>query len=570
MSAPESHAPYSWTSLGRGGLEVEASAKREALELARALAAQTIVIEHDAVAEELPDRMRAIAETMWPASPLSGYGLHSSLGGYLVARVAVGWAPSGMIGLRREPFDRTALIEDLVEHGVDRGVALGILGDWRAPAGGFIPDPQGLDTSHIAGLVEGALSVRERSRALSQVAYSSRCLDRLASTASVLSSLRHVLVVLPPDVLGRDVVAGMTALALGRPDRALELIGERPRGLAQRTLAELARAIVSLEQGDVPILEDVGAILQPRAGDPVPHSEPIGAGAGEADAAGDDGDDVLEIIEERVDDAVRASNGNGHTRSSPPERWERGRGGDERTSDRPHEARPRTPRPPRWSGVEGAPDPLDPAALDTWRRQLEVDLGLLANRRGLLGLRLPPARPTVAPWPLPPDERIAAMLLARASGRSLEADTREVTERIPVGALLALEALEATGTTFDAVFPPVRGVLRAIVRAPDGVAPSAEDLAAAGDLEWVLLRAKSIALIVTGDLEGAVAAVRSLPSDAAPEGRWAADRLRRFAGRRIVRATPEEARPAAAGLVMDLAHQLGRTLAGTLPVQERA
>ncbi|MCK6544324.1 hypothetical protein L6R52_00495, partial [Myxococcota bacterium] len=96
---------FSWTGLGRGGLDVEAGAKREALELARALAAQTIVLDKDAIADQLPDRARVITETMWPSSPLAGYGLHSSLGAYAVAKVAVGWAPSGIIGLRHEPLD---------------------------------------------------------------------------------------------------------------------------------------------------------------------------------------------------------------------------------------------------------------------------------------------------------------------------------------------------------------------------------------------------------------------------------------------------------------------------------
>src|SRR5262245_48674001 len=93
----------SWTRLGKGEAEAETDARHEALELARALALETITLSRDAVIEELTDRQRAIAETIWPPSPLSGYGLHASLGAYLVARVGVTWAPSGPMGLRHEP-----------------------------------------------------------------------------------------------------------------------------------------------------------------------------------------------------------------------------------------------------------------------------------------------------------------------------------------------------------------------------------------------------------------------------------------------------------------------------------
>src|SRR5688572_8521091 len=72
-----------WSGLARGGGEAEARAKREATELARAFALQTIVVERDASVDELRGRVEAIAETMWPPSPLQGYGLHSSLGAYV-------------------------------------------------------------------------------------------------------------------------------------------------------------------------------------------------------------------------------------------------------------------------------------------------------------------------------------------------------------------------------------------------------------------------------------------------------------------------------------------------------
>ena len=75
----------------------------------------------------------------------------------------------------------------------------------------------------------------------------------------------------------------------------------------------------------------------------------------------------------------------------------------------------------------------------------------------------------------------------------------------------------------------------------------------------------SVPAIVRGELEVAKAAVDAMPPEAAPERRWAKDRLIRYEGREQVHVTPDEARPAAAALVSDLAMQLARTIAGTLP-----
>lgn len=536
--APMSQAPelFSWSRLAKGGSAEHDSARAEALELARALAAQTIVLEHDAVIEELPDRIRAITETVWPATPLQGYQLHSSLGAYAVAKVAWGWAPSGHVGLRHEPLDREGLLEDLLEHGVDRERATAVLGEWQRIEPGFVPDPAGLDVSRVAGLAECALTREERKRALSQVAYSARCLARLASTINVLSVLRAVLPVLSPEQLGPKVLTGLFAIALHRPDRALELIGDRHETLAVHTLAELALALVSLSRGQKPLLGEEGMLLVPDSEDQT-DDVPAKESAGQEDRD-NEGDDVLEIVEERLDHRLKPA--------PPPAPFGSGS----------------LPRTPSWAapGISESRSISDDE-LEEWNKKARATRGALSKRSTLLGLRLPLAGATVLPIALPPDQRMV-QLAAPQDGAS------DVTERVPAFVLLSLEAYPRSGSPMDAVFPPVRGALRAILKALDGHGPSEEAIKNAGDLRWVMLRARALARIVEGDLESAINALSGLPLGAAPESTWANDRLRRY--RRSVRARSEEARALASGLITDLGHQLGRTIAGTVPSEHKA
>jgi hypothetical protein len=169
---------------------------------------------------------------------------------------------------------------------------------------------------------------------------------------------------------------------------------------------------------------------------------------------------------------------------------------------------------------------------------------------------------TVLPIALPPDERMVQIVL------SPDPKSKDVTERVPAAVLMALETFPRSGSPLDAVLPPVRGALRAILKALDGHGPTEEAIKSAGDLRWVLLRARALARIVDGDLEEAVSALSGLPEGSAPESTWAQDRLRRY--RRSVRARSEEARTLAAGLIADLGHQLGRTIAGTVPQEHKA
>src|SRR5262245_6828959 len=100
---------FDWPGVGRKDEAATRQARAEAHELARALAAHSIAVERDAVVEEFAERVKTFEVTLWPFDALAGYKLHSSLGAYLVARVAVGMVPSGSHALRHEPLRREGL-----------------------------------------------------------------------------------------------------------------------------------------------------------------------------------------------------------------------------------------------------------------------------------------------------------------------------------------------------------------------------------------------------------------------------------------------------------------------------
>src|SRR5688572_2516463 len=145
---------FDWAGIGGRKEEATTRAKEEARELARALAAHSIAVEKDAVVEEFSERASAIEATIWPHDALFGYKLHSSLGAFFVARVAVGMVPSGSHALRHEPLRRESLFAGMSELGVGEATALSVLGDWKGVPTGFRGDRDGIDTSMIAGLAE--------------------------------------------------------------------------------------------------------------------------------------------------------------------------------------------------------------------------------------------------------------------------------------------------------------------------------------------------------------------------------------------------------------------------------
>lgn len=542
--ALEERAPRSfrWSTLQRGTEGAETSAEDEAREIARALTAHSIVVDPEAVPEEYDDRFGAILQIVWGDDPISGYGLHASLGAYLVAKVAVGMVPAGHTGLRHEPLRASGIENVLVDHGLDRATAQSIIGEFQAVSADFRGSKAGLDPSRLAGLAERTLSREERTAALSQVAYSPRCLSRLAATASLLAATRAILPVLPPKDLGPRLAIAATALALGRADRVLALYGARAEHLALTTFIELATAREQLGRGASLELDDDAFVLAPplQGSALKPHEADAALeGDGATDildeafdtsANRDDEDDVLEIVEERIDPDAGVQ-----------------------SAVTPQSA----PRAPRWGATDA---PIDEADLERWRDRLVANATLAATRGALLGLKPAPLASTVAPTMLPPDERI----LRRAAIEDDE-EAQEKTERIDLAAILSEQRVTLDGTPYDALYPPVRGLLRAAAAAADGHAPSESALKDAGDLAWAVARIRALALVVRGELAGARDVVAALGDGAAPEGRWAKDRLIRYADEAAEPVPPEHARPAAAALVEDLAQQLCRTMAATVP-----
>lgn len=461
---------YTISQLSRSEPAALALASAEARDLSRALAAQSVAFDPDAVVAEFPRRVEAIFEAVWPAQPLEGYGFHASLGAHALARVAMGWTASGHTGLRLEPLERDLLLNGLVTLGADRDLSLAVLGNWHSVDRQFVPTLIGLDASRLAGLAECTLTAAERASALSQVASSARCMARLASTISALVAVRAVLPVLAPDDLGHDFVTGLAAIALGRPDRALELLGEAPVEMHKQVLREIAECLATLGRGNAVALPAVPGAVEPSPNDEWAKDPSVN------DESADDESANLEA--------------------------------------------------PDVTGVG--------ALIERWRAEERTRRPSAARRGTVLGLRLGRPVSTVPPNPIPPD---SALLSKGYVGR------------------------------FDPIFPPVRSMLRAVVAAGEGHPPSLDLVREAGDLEWFVRRARALGCLVQGDLRSAIEAVEPLPLAASREGRWARDRLHRYEGRSVPPLEAEEARPAAGALAADLAIHLGRTIAGSIPVQ---
>lgn len=515
MAQAGTEGAFSWAALSAGNDSAKGQASDEARTLARALAAQSVVFDKEAEALDLEDRLEAIYGTIWPAQPLEGYGLHSSLGAFLVTKVAVGLVPAVRKGLRKEALKAKGILHALEEHGVAEPTGISMLGAFAGVPPDFKGSDQGLTTSLLAGLAERTLTRAERDRALAQVAYSPRCLTRLSSAAALLAQIRDLLPVLPPAALGARFTAMMAALSFGLPERALELDDPSDDDLPLLTVRELAQVVLALSRAERPQLSNEGLALPqiapPRA--PKPHEADALFGGGNTDAAfrdaffqeKDRSEDVLEIVEERADP----------TSGRPTLPLEAGS----------------LPRPTRF----GDGPRLRDDELAAFVERLEGARG--GRRTSWLGLKLLKPAPTVLPIPTPPDEQTLS---------------------------------DQPDAVLRALFPPIRAVLRAIVQAAEGRPPTEVSLSSAGDLEWAMRRAEALALVVRGELEAAERAVEGLPAGASPEARWAADRLLRFGQREPEPVSAEEARPMAAALVADLAHQLGRTLAGTVPASAEA
>ncbi|MBI4820922.1 MAG: hypothetical protein HY791_31955 [Deltaproteobacteria bacterium] len=524
----------------------------QARDLARALAAAATVEAADGALSEFEDRFRTLASSLSSQNPMEGFRLRSSLGAFALARLAFGWAPPSATELRDEPLTPETLVKELVRFRASPEAARHIVASFEIDEAALRDAfPEGLEPTDLAGLAEGCLTRREHSIAMTQVAVSPRCLVRLATTARVLEQTRAILPILPSERLRLDsaYTVGMAALALGRPDRALAVIGHRPSDPLLVPIAELAEVSWLLGRGDpVELIHDPTlmavdyeeALADPAAFADAPNrpsivpTRPAEPGAFDegtpdldstvdipslADDAPDD--EYLEVVEEPVEQPSDPGS-NGETIPPPSSEW-------------------RAPRPPTWSYPDGAQPSVRDRDLSRFYVARLTRRATLATTGDMLGLRLHAMPPWIPALSIPPDPATLARILSSAEGD--------------------IEALSGTAVV-EAIVPSVRAVLRIAAAAGEGWTPTSQAVETAGDLSWIVRRARALALVGRGDLEAAHLTVAALGGVSSPEGALARSREVRFAGRTVPPLDPSIRRKAAAALVRDLALAFARTVAG--------
>lgn len=521
-------------------------------DLARAMAAAATVDAPDGTTSEFDDRFRTIVGQLTTKNPLEGYRLRSSLGAFALARLSFGWAPPSATELREDPLDRSELVAELMKQGATLETVRRIVGTFELDEEALLDAfPEGLEATDLAGLAELSLSRREHSAAMTQISVSPRCLVRLGTTARVLESVRTVLPVLPSErlKLGSAFTLALAGLALGRPDRTLALIGHRPTDPILVPLAELAEVQWLLGRGDpVDLVHDPAlmavdyeeALADPAAFADAPHRPSIiparvdDAGAFDdgtptelaethevPELARDEGDDILEVVEEPVEPTAPPES-TGETIPPPSDEW-------------------RAPKPAAWKYPDDAPRGLRERDLSRYYVARLTRRGLLAQCGDILGLRASRPPTWISDLSIPPDPAFLAQLLEGGQGDN--------------------EAL-AGAKVVEAIVPSVRAVLRIVAAAGEGWTPTAEAVEKAGDLAWIVRRARCLALLARGDLEAALLVVGPIGGSSSPEGSLALGRQLRYRGRDAPALDAAERRRAAAGLVRDLSVAFGRTIAG--------
>lgn len=569
--SPEPGAPVlspsvpglSWSALRRADPEALRAAEGEALEIARALAVESLALDGDAELDELEERCRHLARTAWPTPPLEGYRLQSSLGAFVVARVAVTWVPSGQVGLRRHPLERPAVLRALGQQGVDAVTAESILGDWSGPIAGFRGTEDGLDPGTLAGLAERSLTKEERDLALGQVAASGRDLARLATCVRLGRAVRRLLPVLADEALGTGFVATLALTATGRPERALSLLPRDADSLRWRTVRELAQVAVGMNRREAVVLApDPWAPGLPQPGDRV------GAEIASADISSDTNPLV---VAHGLDRGTTAEIGlSSELGEGPPELPEdlalAPVDAHEAELEHGYDLAAALSNGAGIEAREGGTSDLEEEVDDVLEIVEEsVDPDAVAGR----GWRIasPPEIP--AWWPEGPNLEAEwaawrALSTCRRSGRALGIGEGAEDPRgapIPPDPRLVGDGSGAESLA-DPFLPAVRSLVRGVLGAVSGEFP---DLREPGGLEWALRRITALAHAREGDLERAEAALGELWADEAPEQRWIIDRKVRYEGRQSSPATAEEVRIRSAPLVLDLARALARTLSGAFP-----
>lgn len=511
-----------WSSLAEGDPEILALAASEAEAIARAIAAQELLTDGGAELVEFGDRKRAIQAAIWfEKAPFEGYELTSTVGAMLIARAAIELVPAGHRGLRHTPLTRAGLLTSLEQSGIDPESAATLVGDWQGVPEGFEADPRGLSASALAGLAERALTRRERAELLNQVAFSKRCQARLAATFSLLSWVRALMPLMPPKTDDEALLVAIAGALMGRPDRVLTLLVDLPPTLLFVTLREFAGAQLALSKNQAPSFEDDGYIRYCPA-----FEESADAGDEDDDEDDEDEDDVLEIVEQAEAEG---------------------------SEDEGHLAQIEVPLElARW-GLRVDELPSRDQVL-AWNLERRRRAGRVSIAGQLLGLHPLPLPRTTQALPLTPDP---ILLVAQSRGEMGDGDMPPYLDR-------SFEEL---------LLPPLRGLLRRIVRAAEGERPSPIAASEAGNAKAFVDRLDALAsLREPGMLARAILAVASLKEDASPEANWAKQAQLRFGSR----ADPETAMPEsvarnmAASLVGDLLFQFALTLAVTTPSDQRS
>ncbi|MEL7369559.1 MAG: hypothetical protein AAFN74_11645, partial [Myxococcota bacterium] len=275
MAANEpTSVPVDWRGLTAAEPAALASASDEVEIYVRVLAAYGVIVDRDAVPSELQDRQKTLRAKLWPDDPLDGFQLHSSLGAYLVTKVAVDLVPTGHLGLRPEYLDPGGLVRAMCEHGASEVTVRSVVGDWPGVPPEFTGDPEGLALSVLAGLAERTLTRQERILGLAQVAASPRDLARLSAAIKLLSAVRAVLPLVPVQSLGVAYDLAVVGLSVGRADRVAALLSQ-PVDVLEAVMQELGAATASLEAGQAYKASLDDQVAMPASAAPEWHEDTV-------------------------------------------------------------------------------------------------------------------------------------------------------------------------------------------------------------------------------------------------------------------------------------------------------
>lgn len=516
---------------------------REITALARAVAAQMLVTDEQARAEDYDTFVEMVQKELSASFQSSQYQRQSSLGAYLLSCFALRDTQfSEDISLRETALDAAQLRDALAD--VDDGIWLDALyADWEGTPDDFCASPKGLSIGVLAGLCESSLTRVERHSALSQLSFCFADTSRLLEVRKIIRNTQQVLMVIPAvqDNLGIGYILVMTAMALHLPERALELVQQVPPDPELGSvLHELAKAGASLMLGhEIDLAADKELpSLQFETENEVSADSSIQAELEDDDYGADDDEEaILEIVEQVI--STKQAVAVDPLRNS---------------------------RPPSWSVGDNEPVEVDESSLRMWfegRAQRQSTFGALS---GLLGLRQ--RRDFRRFRPLPPDMATINELLEYHS-EPPDPSTAE-TERIDVATFMASQRERLGMCSVRPLFPIIRTCLRAIARAPEGGVLTPEVLANSGDAHSYLARARRLGLLSEGRLQEASSILGAMESQSLDEIKLELVSKCRFIGREEL---PEagirfldrpRARQAAANMVFDLSMNFGKTVAGVI------